>query len=283
MKKILITGATGFLGRRTAEYFAKRNEVFSPSHAELDITSDESVKKYLSDKKPDAVINCAGMSDIKSCSDSPAYSWKMNFSGCLNLAAETEKLGIRMISCSTDQVYSGSFVSEPHRETETVFPTSLYAWEKVSAEKECMKVNSDCVFLRLAWMYDIQTLCETEHSDFARTFLSALHSGKELKYPVNDCRGITYVYDVIRNLEKALYLDGGVYNFGSPNNRNTYETVLEIMNRLYPEKAKPLADTDSFSDHKRNLTMDQEKLNSCGIVFPDTVERLTEVLSKTRI
>ena len=38
--------------------------------------------------------------------------------------------------------------------------------------------------------------------------------------------------EVVRNLEYAWELEGGVYNFGSPNDRNTYETVIAMFTKL---------------------------------------------------
>ena len=38
--------------------------------------------------------------------------------------------------------------------------------------------------------------------------------------------------EVVENLEKAFELRGGIYNFGSPNDRNTYETVLAMFEGL---------------------------------------------------
>ena len=47
MKQVLITGGTGFLGRRAVAFFKDLGfPVLSPSHGELDITDEASVRNW---------------------------------------------------------------------------------------------------------------------------------------------------------------------------------------------------------------------------------------------
>ena len=64
MKQVLITGGTGFLGRRTAAHFKDLGfRVLTPSHGELDITEEASVQKWFREHKPEGVIHTAAISD----------------------------------------------------------------------------------------------------------------------------------------------------------------------------------------------------------------------------
>ena len=61
---ILITGASGFLGRRAAEYFSSLGyDVLTPSHAQLDITDKPSVENWFRKFHPRMVLHCAAVSD----------------------------------------------------------------------------------------------------------------------------------------------------------------------------------------------------------------------------
>lgn len=47
MKKLLITGASGFLGNRIADFYAKICEIIAPAHRELDITDKDNTALVL--------------------------------------------------------------------------------------------------------------------------------------------------------------------------------------------------------------------------------------------
>ena len=51
--KILVTGANGMLAKEVKERFSEGNEIIATDVAELDITNEESVMKYITDLQPD--------------------------------------------------------------------------------------------------------------------------------------------------------------------------------------------------------------------------------------
>lgn len=59
--KILILGASGFIGRNLREFLAsfKQYELYCPSHTELDLLDECSVRRYLEGLRPDVVIDGA--------------------------------------------------------------------------------------------------------------------------------------------------------------------------------------------------------------------------------
>lgn len=57
--KILITGGKGFIGRNLAEYLSDKHEIHTPSHTELELLDESSVREYLKNNKFDIVIHTA--------------------------------------------------------------------------------------------------------------------------------------------------------------------------------------------------------------------------------
>ncbi|MEH2941329.1 sugar nucleotide-binding protein [Lachnospiraceae bacterium KK002] len=279
MKKILLTGASGFLGSRIASFYAQKYEIYTPAHAELDITDEGSVRRMAETYRPDVVIHCAAVSDVGQCEKEPERSWKINVNGSINLAKAAGDVQAKCMICSSDQVYFGSSFSGAHREEEALSPCNLYGQEKLRAEQECLRANPDCVLLRLSWMYDVKTGKEGEHSDFFRTLISQIAGEEAIKLPVWDRRGITDVNEVAKHLEKAFELPGGVYNFGSPNEKSTYETVRGVFENLGLNTDRLQKNEEAFRGNPRNLTMCQEKINSQGIFFSDTADSLARQLA----
>lgn len=274
MKRLLVTGASGFLGSRTIQFYNGKYEIYAPSHGEMDITDADSVYAAFDRFHPDFVIHSAAVSDLAICEKEPERSWKINVDGSRNVASASAKFHAKCLQCSSDQVYFGSKLNGPHREDEETDPVNLYGKGKKRAEEECLDRNPECVLLRLSWMYDTRTVNAREHDDFFRTMISRLETSDILSYPVYDLRGITDVNEVISNFEKALALPGGIYNFGSPNDRNTYETVLTMFRELKWDVGRLRRNEEAFASNPRNISMDQKKLNGSGISFSSTLEAL---------
>lgn len=278
---LLITGGSGFLGRRAAAYFKTLGfRVLTPPHAELDITSREAVRNWFRENKPKAVIHTAAVSDTGLCQQKPEWSERINVDGCIHLAESCREFGAKLLICSSDQVYSGSSFPGPHKEDETVTPNNVYGNQKLRAEQKCLEILPETVCLRLSWMYarDSQP---GERMHFLSTLKAALDDEtKVLTWPVHDRRGITDVEAVVKNLPAAMNLPGGIYNFGAENGENTYETVCSVLEDLNLEAAleRLVPNGEAFSASPRDISMDLTKLRAAGIDFPATKQCLLNAL-----
>lgn len=284
--KLLITGGSGFLGRRIAAYFETLGHyVLTPSHGQLDITDSASVYSWFRENRPEAVIHTAAVSDTGLCQRQPEWSEKINVEGCVNLAKACREFGSRLVICSSDQVYSGSRVPGPHGEAEPVTPNNIYGNQKLRAEQQCLEILPRTVCLRLSWMYSTESI-PGEHGHFLATLKAALRDDtKPLTWPVHDRRGITDVETVVQNLPKALELPGGIYNFGSENDANTYETVKQVLRQLDMTAAleRLTPNEAAFAENPRDISMDTSRIKAAGIRFPTTAEALILALKKEEI
>lgn len=57
MRKILVTGATGFLGSRILDFYSNKYDLCAPTHSEMDITSEDNVFNVFDKYKPDIVVH----------------------------------------------------------------------------------------------------------------------------------------------------------------------------------------------------------------------------------
>lgn len=279
--KLLITGGSGFLGRRAAARFKTLGwQVLTPGHGELDITDAAALRAWFREHRPQAVIHTAAVSDTGLCQREPERSETVNVTGTLNLVDCCREFGAKPVICSSDQVYFGSAVPGPHREDEPLAPANVYGAQKLRAEQGCLELLPETVCLRLGWMYARDSAPE-ERPHFLSNLKAALaDETKPLTWPVHDRRGITDAADVVNNLPKALELPGGVWNFGSANGESTYETVrsvLEVLGRR-DALARLTPNLEAFAQNPRDISMDLTKLNGAGVVFPTTKEALLGAL-----
>ena len=284
--KLLITGGSGFLGKRAAAYFEKLGyAVLTPAHSRLDITDIAGVRAWFLQNQPDGVIHTAAVSDTGLCQQKPQWSQAINVTGCVNLAQCCREFGSKLVICSSDQVYFGSTLPGPHGEEEVLTPGNVYGRQKLQAEQLCLEADPSTVCLRLTWMYDRESHPD-QHGHFLDTFRETLaDKTRPISWPIHDRRGITYVGYVVENLPKALALPGGVYNFGSENSASTHHTVKAVLEELgWTEAlARLTPNTQAFRDAPRDISMDTGKLRAAGIYCPTTFRGLVEALKEDRL
>ena len=93
-----------------------------------------------------------------------------------------------------------------------------------------------------------------------------------MRFSRNEHRGVTYVRQVIENLEPAMELPGGVYNFGSGNAGDMVCTA-----RQFAEALGVTVQIEEDTWH-RNLVMDTAKLERFGIRFDTTQQGIRRCL-----
>ena len=116
--KILITGAAGMLGRDvTAACHARDHEVVALAHADLDITDPAAVERRWPSYRPDAVVNCAALTDVDGAEDDEAGAMRVNDEGAALLAAaaaERRRQGASIPRATTSSTArGGSRTSSP--------------------------------------------------------------------------------------------------------------------------------------------------------------------------
>lgn len=278
--KILITGATGFLGRRAAAHFSALGyHVLTPLHAELDITNQDNVNRWFQKHHPEAVIHCAAISDTGLCQKCPEWSHEINVNGSVNLANACSRIGAKFLFCSSDQVYHASSLPGPHSETEVLTPKTVYACQKLLAEQRCLDACNNTVSLRLSWMYSTEFL-PGEHGHLMISLRDILQKeNTPIIRSIHDFRGITDVNQVVQNLPTALELPAGIYNFGSENDLDTYSTLHSVFETLGLHNAQKCLTPDETST-PRDIRMDGSLSASYGITFESTVAGLCAAMSK---
>lgn len=279
--KILITGSSGFLGRRAAAHFASLGfTVLAPARAHLDITDENAVQKWFQQHQPEAVLHCAAVSDTGLCQKDPEGSNRINVTGSLNLATACAETGSKFIFCSSDQVYAGSSLPGPHGESEILNPGNVYGQQKLLAEQRCQSICPETVSLRLSWMYATRSV-PGEHSHLMTTLCSAIKDETlPISWPVYDHRGITDVGSVVVRLPDVLQFPAGVYNLGAENDQNTFLTIQTVLEELDLQNAlsRLTPNLQAFADCPRDIRMDTSLINSMGIFFDSTCTGLHKAL-----
>ena len=157
--KILILGATGFIGKSLVDKFERLQEyiVFSPSRAELNLLDRENCEKYIDGLKPDILIY--SVVNVNSVEESIRTFY--------NIISCSRSVG-RVIHIGSGAEYNPSKYTPLMSETADVesFPEGGYPLSKFVAGREIDFGPHDNVLnIRLFGIYG-------ENEDFSRRFIS---------------------------------------------------------------------------------------------------------------
>lgn len=282
MKKILITGSSGFLGSRLALHLKDTYELFLPTHGELNVSREEAVRTYLEECQPDLVIHCAALSNTSYCEQHRDKSHRVNVQGTVRVAKACKLTGAKLVFMSSDQVYNGTPMLGPLKEEEVLQPVNIYGQHKLECEQRTQWNLPDSVGLRLTWLYDLPGSRLKQNSNILVNLQKAYNEGNTIEVATHEYRGVTYVWDVVRNIEKAFSLPGGIYNFGSENSLNSHALHLKAAELMGLKQFSEwiLPDEDRFREEPRNLTMDGTLIRQHGIRFLDSIEGMGEAVQR---
>ena len=275
--KILITGANGMLAKAVRERF-KDEELICTDVAELDITSEESVLKFVEENKPEYIINCAAYTAVDKAEENEDLADKINAIGPKNLAIAAKKNDCTLVHISTDYVFAGDLDTEKcYKEEDEKGPVTVYGKTKLHGE-ELIQENAEKYYIfRTAWLYG-------DGNNFVRTMVKAGKEREEVSV-VNDQHGSpTYRVDLANVIAEAIEkkIPYGVYHTTNEGFTTWYDftkIIYEIAN--IDCKVLPVTSEQFVRPAKRpkNSMLSKEKLVKAGIQIPEYEDALKRYLS----
>ena len=224
MKKIIVLGSNGFLGRNLCDFFSNKIkfQLFPLSRKDVDFTDLSSLKQKVLDISPDYIIHSAVSLDNFENNIRMFYALE-------NLACYVDKVII--IGSGAEYISSRyePLMKESHFPIEPVFPKDIYSLSKYTISKlNTLSKAKNIYNLRVFGIYG-------PYEDFKRRLISnniVRHiNNLPLTYNRNVAFDYLYINDFLSSIESFLELDIPLFN--------TYNLCIgkgykfqEIMNTL---------------------------------------------------
>jgi dTDP-4-dehydrorhamnose reductase len=224
-RKVLVTGATGFIGKNIVKNFSTEFETIGTfyskkkkNHIFLDITDPEGVSMVFGEVKPEVVIHSAALPNVNYCETNKLLAKKINFTGSKNILNSCKSHGAKLIFISTDYIFDGE--EGPYTEEAETNPLNYYGKLKLETELEIRGILKDYLIIRTTNVYGY----DPESKNFVMFVIENLKEGKNVIVPNDQFGNPTYVEDLSKAiLELVLKGKVGVYNVAGPDNINRVE------------------------------------------------------------
>jgi dTDP-4-dehydrorhamnose reductase len=271
--KIAVIGGNGQLGMDVVSAFSARGEsVTSLTHAEIELSSMESVKACLDGRELDLVVNTAALHHVENCERQPELAFAVNAVGARNLAVVTRELGATLIHISTDYVFDGR-KREPYIETDTPLPLNVYGNSKLAGEHFVRTINPRHFVLRTSALYGKHPCRAKGGSNFVDLMVRL---GRERgRVRVVDCEFVspTSTFDVARQIVALAGCEAfGLYHATAEGSCSWHEFAREIFAAADVPAQVDVASPSEFpSKVPRPLysVLDNRRLKTEGInLFP---------------
>ena len=238
MTKVIITGATGFLGRELIKKVKNIydctslgfNNVTNSSEYKIDLTNRKNTFNLFDRINPDVVVHTAALTDVDKCQNDPFYAYQLNVKVTKNIVewAQNKKNNLRFIYISTDQVYNNN---GPSSEDNEVSPVNIYGMTKLWGEEKALLLNNS-VILRVNFVGLSGGLVDW--------LIKMNNQEKKITLFEDVIFNPIYIPDlvniIIRFIDERYY---GVFNVGSSGKSMTKaEYAKKVINKLHLKMVK---------------------------------------------
>ena len=194
------------LGHDLIDVLKDNHELILTTSKTLDITDKSHVIEFISENRPDIVINSAAYTNVDGCEENQETAYSINGDGVRNLALACSEVDCPLVHISTDYVFNGEN-TRPWVEDDEIGPISIYGKSKLKGEEAILEILDKFFIIRTAWLYGING------GNFPKTMLELAKSHSEITVVYDEVGTPTYTPDLAEAISKLIETDYyGIYH-----------------------------------------------------------------------
>lgn len=228
--KVAVIGANGQLGSDVCTAFTAGGDAVVPfTHADLELTSADSVHAALAAANPDFIVNTAAMHHVDKCEADPAAALQANGVGSANLAGWAKRADVPVAYISTDYVFDGR-KGAPYVESDAAFPLNAYGISKLAGEGFTAATAKKHFILRVSAIYGHQPCRAKGGLNFVELMLKLSRERDELRVVDEEFVTPTPTVQIAAQLVALSRSDRyGLYHGTAEGSCSWYEFAREIF------------------------------------------------------
>ena len=192
MRPLLVTGATGTLGRAFARALEHRGHAYVlTDRAQLDVTDAASVAEALDGVRPWAVVNAAGYVRVDDAEREADACQAANATAVEHLARACAARDLPLLAFSSDLVFDGA-KRGAYDEDDAPSPLNAYGRSKVLAERAMLEAGARGLIVRTSAFFS-----PLDPYNFAQAVAQTLAAGCVFKAAADQAVSPTYTPDLV--------------------------------------------------------------------------------------
>jgi dTDP-4-dehydrorhamnose reductase len=245
--RVVVIGADGQLGTDVVRAFADNGDTVSPlTHADIELSSMDSLSSRLRELRPELVVNTAAMHHVEKCELEPDKAFGVNGIGARNLAVVSRELGAVLMHVSTDYVFDGA-KQTPYEEQDAPRPLNVYGNTKLAGEYFVRSTTEKHFVLRTSAIYGRSPCRAKGGLNFIELMLKLAKERGEVKVVDSEFVTPTPTPEIARQMVALSRCDAyGLYHATAEGSCSWHEFAREIFDLTGTKVSLKIAGPNEF-------------------------------------
>jgi len=272
LKKIIITGHSGFIGQCLVKSLKEKYEVIGISRKIFDsdiVNIKKDIRKInINDipKNISCIIHLAGLTDVYYCQENSSKCFDVNVGGTQNMLEIAKQRKSKFIFISSSHIY-GNPKKLPILETQKAKPISNYAYSKLNSEILCESYSKNYnLDVSIARIFSVYGPASPPHHVITKIIKNLINKEKIKLGNLFPKRDFIYIEDVVSAIEILVKKTNGfnIYNIGTGNS-SSISDLIEMLSKITNKTAKIETDISKIRKNEvKEIRSDISKMIKLG-------------------